>query len=255
MQKATATAITAYLAFAALPASAIPAKPSSFNGEKSSYSITYFGVTAGSLELTADSIEDHASYVAKARTDSIFSLFYRLRNRYETSVDLQSGLPTKFVATLDESRQKGTQTQEFDQTKRIVRLTDQRDLALKTDIERDFIKKLPTSTQDVLSALFHLRRLPLATGKTFEFPILIGEKPSLLSAHVIEIEELPTELGRISAFVIQPSIKVNGELKEIPETFLWIANDETRALLKVKAKVKIGSVVAYLQKFSPSTLQ
>jgi hypothetical protein len=244
------------LLFAVFSHASVPPSLPFSTGEKATYAITYFGATAGILdvEILAPSVENGktwAEYSAKARTDSIFSLFYSLKNVYRSTVDSSTGLPIRWVATLDETRQQGTTSQEFDQTKRRVHFRDQRVDKKKGKIDKDFTKTIPTQSQDVVSAMFHLRSLPLAVGKSFEVPVFIGEEPCLLRVEVVNLEDINTKIGTVSAYVLKPSLLKDGQVKEIPDTLVWIAKDHDRALLKVKAKVKIGSIIAYLRSYEP----
>ncbi len=223
-------------------------------GEKTSFSVTYFGATAGILdvEVLPPSMEkgkERQELSAKARTDSIFALFYRLRNVYRSTVDRVSGLPVRWVATLDESRQRGTTSQDFDHEKSKVSFKDHRVDEKKGPIDKEFTKDIPKGTQDVVSAIFHLRSLPLEVGKTFEIPVFIGEENCQLRAEVTAVENLSTKIGSIPAYVLKPYLMKEGQVKEIPETLIWISKESNRALLKVKAKVKVGSIIAYLRTY------
>lgn len=226
-------------------------------GEKTSFSITYFGATAGILDLEVapgpkEGGKALTDLVAKARTDSIFAIFYRLQNLYRSTTDL-NGVPLRFVITHDETKYGGTVTQEFDQAKKKVKHADRRIDRKKDDarIERDVTKEILAGTHDVVSMFFHVRALPLAKGKSYDVPVFIGEDSHVLRLDVVGEEDLSTKIGEMPSFVVKPSVLKDGQAKEVPETFLWIAKDKNRALLKIKAKVKIGSVVAYLRSYTP----
>ncbi len=226
-------------------------------GEKTSYSITYFGATAGILDLevlprTVEAGVKVSELSAKARTDSIFSLFYRFQNLYRSSVNSVTGLPLRFVTTHDETKLGGTVTQEFEHKKKKVTHLDRRiDRHSGQKIEKTLFKDIPSETQDVLSVFFHLRSLPLAVGKGFEVPMFIGEEIHRLRVEVIEEDTISTKIGEIPSFVLKPFLLKEGQVKEVPETFVWIARDKNRAMVKLKAKVKIGSVVGYLRSYEP----
>jgi hypothetical protein len=235
------------------PASGVPYQP----GEKASYSITYYGATAGVLDLevlppTFEGKKKRTELAVKARTDSIFSLFYRFQNLYRSTLDAESGVPVRFSTTHDETKFSGTVTQEFDHRKNQVRHSDRRlDRSSGQKIEKDLSRSIPSGTQDVVSTFYHLRTLPLEKGGTFDIPVFIGEEESLLRVEVVREEILPTKIGDVPSYVLKPSVVKQGQLKEVPETFVWIAKDKNRAMVKLKAKVKIGSVVGYLRSYEP----
>lgn len=97
-------------------------------GERSVFSITYLGATAGKLELL---VTDKGSFThsisAEASTDFVFSLFYRLQNIYQSEVDATTGLPINFSATINESGQKGATLQNFSERESQVHVQDKRD--------------------------------------------------------------------------------------------------------------------------------
>lgn len=245
------------------PALASPEKGSPYlPGEKTSYSITYFGATAGILDLevlapTKEGSRAQTELSAKARTDSIFALFYRFQNLYRSTLDAATGLPVRFITTHDETKLGGTVTQEFDQAKRKVKHIDRR-VDRKKDgakIEKDLSLEIAAGTQDVVSTFFHLRTLPLEMGKSFEIPVFIGEENHRLKVEVVGEETLPTKIGDIPSFVLRPSVLKDGKMQDVPETFVWIAKDKNRAMVKLKAKVKIGSVVGYLRSYEPGQIK
>jgi len=226
-------------------------------GEKTSYSITYFGATAGILDLEVLPPSLHASkkvseLSAKVRTDSIFSLFYRFQNLYRSSVSPVTGLPLRFVTTHDETKFGGTVVQEFDHKKKKVTHLDRRlDRNSGQKLEKTLEREIPPDVHDVLSVFFHLRSLPLAVGKSFEVPVFIGEENHRLKVAVVEETTISTKIGDVPSYVLKPFILKDGQEKEVPETFVWIAKDKHRAMVKLKAKVKIGSVVGYLRSYEP----
>lgn len=239
-----------------VPVLAVPAPPY-HPGEKTSFSITYFGATAGILDLEVQpSVLEGGRKLtelsAKARTDSIFALFYSLKNLYRSSVDSVSGLPIRFVITHDETKFGGSVTQEFDHTKKKVTHLDRRiDRKESKNLEKTLVREIPAGTQDVVSVFFHLRALPLSKGKKFDVPVFIGEESCLLRLDVVEEETISTKIGEMPAYVVKPVLLKDGKEVAVPDTFIWISKAENRALLKIKAKVKIGSVVAYLRSYSP----
>jgi Protein of unknown function (DUF3108) len=240
----------------AAQASAAVKHPFSFPpGEKAVYQVTYFGATAGILEVetlpsSASSGREHSSFEALVRSDSIFSLFYRLKNVYQTSVDSETGAPLRFEAKLDESRQNGVTLQEFDQANHKVHFLDEREHSRKGKIHKEFVKEIAPDTQDVVSTLFYVRALPLEKGKSFDIPIFVGEESYRARVEVTGEEELPTKIGNIPSYVIKPSlVSADGKVKEIPETQIWIGKENDHPLLKVKAKVKVGSIIAYLMNY------
>lgn len=231
-----------------------------FGGEKTSFAITYLGATAGTVDLSIESLhagekKDQHIYSALARTDFVFSLFYSLKNTYTSEVEGATGIPLRFTARLDESRQSGETLQIFNEQKGKVRFKDNRQHKKKGLIQKEVVKDIPAGTYDVVSALFSLRRLPLSLGKKVQIPVFIGEELSYLGAEVVGEEKLPTKIGEIPSWILKPTLMKDGKEKEIPDSQLWIGKEGTHPILKIKAKVKIGSVIAYLRSYESGQAQ
>lgn len=221
-------------------------------GEKHVFDVTYFGTTAGSVELTVvpnKFIGDREVFHIRgyAKSTSIFALFYRLNDLIESFVDKESLFTHKFVLKLDETLQQRDLIELYDQVEHKLHFWSHLDHKNKGKSNEQFTSDIKPFTQDVLSSLFYLRSLPLEVGKTFSFPVVSNGKSYEVEAKVIREEKLTTKVGNIQAFVIQPDTKFDGVLKTTGDSFIWISNDEHRSILKIDAKVKIGSVIAYIR--------
>lgn len=234
-----------------------PARAPYSSGEKAAYAITWFGATAGTLELEVlppgtENGKPTTELQVKARTDFFFSLFYSLKNTYRSTADSATGLPIRFVISFDETKLGGTVTQEFDHANKKLLHKDRRvDRKEGSNLVKDLTQAIRPGTQDVVSVFFHIRTLPLAKGATFDLPVYIGEEALQLRVEVTGEEDLPTKIGDVPSWKLKPSLLKDGKPKEIPETLVWIAKAPPFAMVKLKAKVKIGSVVAYLKSFEP----
>lgn len=221
-------------------------------GEKTVFALTYFGATAGTAEISAEYTAKQWKLGVLAKTDPVFSLFYRVENKYESLVPAPDFSPSSMRATINESRQSGTTTQEFDRKKKSARFLDHRQDKKRGEILRDETFIVPEGTVDVISALFSLRRSALAMGQEVKIPVLIGREVSELVLKVEDQENLPTKIGSIDSWILKASVFKDGAAKAVPETQMWIAKSGPRQILKIKAKIKIGSVIAYLRSYSPA---
>lgn len=226
-----------------------------FPGEKHSFDVTYFGTTAGNVELTVlpykfIGYRQVFEFKGYARSTSIFALFYRLNDVISSFMDKEGLFTHKFTVKLDETLQQRDLIELYDQKSAQLHYWSRLDHKNKGLVNDQFSAEIQPFTQDVLSAVFYLRTLPLEVGKTFTFPVVSNGKPWTVEAHVVRREELNTKAGKFDAFVIKPDTKFEGVLKTTGDSFIWIGADEHRAILKIDAKVKIGSVIAYLRELS-----
>jgi hypothetical protein len=224
-------------------------------GEHYLFDVTYFGATAGELELellpekvVADNLSFHIRAIA--RTASIFTWFYRMNDVAESFMDAKGLFSHKFSLKLDESLQTRDVLELYDQQNRVVHYWSKLDHKKKG--KHNDQKDISTEpfAQDGLSAFFYIRTLPLKVGDIYNFPVVTNGKERNVRVTVVGKEVLPTRLGDIPAIVLKPEVILDGVLKTYGDSFVWISDDPQRIILKVDAKIKVGSVIAYLREHS-----
>jgi hypothetical protein len=67
-------------------------------------------------------------------------------------------------------------------------------------------------------------------------------------AEVLRRETVKTPIGKISCVVLKPHTRHQGVLKNMGDNYMWMSDDDRHMLVKIEAKVKIGSIVANLKK-------
>lgn len=221
-------------------------------GEHSVFDITYFGATAGQLvletlppKMVAGRSTFH--FRATAASTSVFSLFYRLNDVAETFVDTEGLFSHKYSVKIDESRQTRDVLELYDQSKRKAYYWSKwkkQDHDLQKD---ESVIDLAPYTQDGLSAFYYVRTLPLDPGGVYEFQVANNGKLRTVRITVVRREKLNTKIGEIPAIVIKPEVVLDGVLSSYGDSFMWISDDARRIMLKIDAKIKVGSVVGYLR--------
>jgi hypothetical protein len=66
-------------------------------------------------------------------------------------------------------------------------------------------------------------------------------------------EELDTRAGVLKTVKVKPEAATRGVLERKGDSYMWLTDDDHRYLVRIEAKVKIGSVVAELKKIEPGT--
>jgi len=224
-------------------------------GEKIVFDITYFGATAGQLDLEVlpqKIVSDRPTYHfrASASTSSVFSLFYRLNDVAESFMDTEGLFSHKYSLKLDESKQIRDVLELYDHQKNKAYYWSKlvhKDKGVKN--EQSEIDMVPF-TQDGLSAFQFVRTLPLEVGKVYEFPVVNNSKLRTVRVTVIRKEDLKTKIGEFPAIVVKPEVVLDGVLSSFGDSFMWISDDAQRVILKIDAKIKVGSVIAYLREHS-----
>lgn len=245
------------------PAVAEPAKPAPIPnrwimppffraGERTVFDITYFGATAGQLELNVlpeKMVADRPTYHfrAVATSTSVFSLFYRVNDVAESFMDTTGLFSHKFSIKLDESRQTRDVLELYDQNKRKAYYWSKLETPSK-GVQKDQSEiDLTPFTQDGLSSFFYVRTLPLEIGQTYEFPVVNNGKLRVVRVTAVRKEDLTTRVGEFKTIVVKPEVVLDGVLQSYGDSFMWISDDADRQILKIDAKIKVGSVIAYLR--------
>jgi hypothetical protein len=229
-------------------------------GERYRFDITYFGATAGELVLELlqpKTVANRPVYHIRgtARTTSVFSLFYRMNDVAESFMDSEGLFSHKFTLKLDESLQQRDLLELYDQQGHKVHYWSKLDHKKKGKKLDQFEFDSEAYTQDGLSAFFYLRTLPLEIGKSYEFPVSNNGKMRTVRVTAVRKEALKTKIGEIQSIVIKPEVVLDGVLKSYGDSFVWLSDDPRRIILKVDAKIKVGSVIAYLREYSSGSPQ
>ncbi len=229
-----------------------------YPGEHHKFSLTYFGVEAGTLDLYVRPykyIKGRKVYHihGHGKSTSVFSLFYRVNDTGDSFMDYQGLFSHKFHMKLDETFQQHEIIELYDQEERKVHYYQRMIHTRKGFKLKQFIKDTYEYTQDAITAAFYLRTLDLEVGEEYTYPIVSNGKSWTIKSRVVRKEKIKTDMGEFEAFLVKPETHFEGILQKKGDIFFWISNDKHKAFLKIDAKVKIGSVIAYLKELNYGT--
>ena len=100
---------------------------------------------------------------------------------------------------------------------------------------------IESDTQDLVSAIYTIRRLPLAVGKTFELAVsdsgLIYKVPVRVTAR----EQQKSVLGKVWCFRIEPEVfGTNRLIEQKGSMIIWITDDTRRLPVRAQINADIG---------------
>jgi len=223
------------------------------NGERSIFSISYLGVTAGYITISSKGIKKVAGkeafhYFARFKSEEAYRYFYWLDDYLETFVEKENFLPIKYSLIQREKKQNVDDLQLFDRSK-LKNFTWYK--RTKEGSNRNEKKEvyIPYYLQDSFSALQFVRGLPLKPGDRFEFPVATRADTWILKAEVSKIENIKIMGRDISAIKVNAETHFPGVLQKSGDIYFWYANDEDRRLLKFQAKIKLGSIYGDLVEY------
>ncbi len=235
-----------------------PSKESIWLGEKQVYEITYFGMAAGDFTLQIlpyKSIANRKVYHVRgtAVSSKVFSLFYRINDSIETFVDYEGLFSHRFHILLDETKQTRDSLELYDSEKAQTFYWNRWNRKEKGYVESKEFFPMPQFPQDSLSALFYLRTRDLPTGAVITFPVVNEGKSWEAVVTVVRRENIETPMGKMRAIVLKPETKYQGVLQKKGDSFVWLSDDDRKILLRLEAKVRIGTVAAQIKSFEPGT--
>ncbi|NOX96501.1 MAG: DUF3108 domain-containing protein [Nitrospirae bacterium] len=218
-------------------------------GEKLTFRMIYFALPAGTAVLEVKEItswENHQVYrlVATAQSSSLFSLFYRVKDRLESLIDTGTFLPYRFEKDQREGSYRNNEVTLFDRKGKEATTFDAGEK--KDNPERTSISA-PPDVQDVLSAFYYLRRQDLKVGKSVFIDVNADAKNYQVEVKVLRKEKLGRK--RLKTIVVKPilkQVKLGGILEEKGDIYIWLTDDERRIPVLIKARVVIGSLTMML---------
>lgn len=212
--------------------------------EKLVFSVDYGFLNAGSASLEIDTIIDVRGHncfriVSKARSNAFFSKFFRVDDRVATYVDTEGIYPLWFEKHLREGKFRADRWVRFEQSQNLA-------VESKGDTT-----KVPPFVQDVLSAMYYVRTLPLEVGKSLYIDNYADRKNYPLEVRVLRKEKKKVDAGEFDCFVVEPLLQEgSGIFANRGKLTVWLSADQHRLPVYMRSKVIfIGSISAQLKNY------
>jgi hypothetical protein len=211
-------------------------------GERITLTMSWLGITGGTMVLEAHQPAGEPTYrIAMRATSSAFvSKIIEIDDRFETRIDPDR--VTAIISTQNNREGKRTLDErvEFDPVAGTAR-------RWKNGRERDLLTT-PAPVMDTLGAIYLIRTLPLAAGKTFTLTVQSGNKVYPMQVAVLERKMVKTEIGRLDAFIIEPRFAEGGLFSSKGASVIWVTAEAPHTLLRISSELPFGSLVASLTK-------
>lgn len=211
-------------------------------GEKFVFSVQYGIINAGeaSLEIRGiATIDSTACYhiVSDARSNRVFSRFFKVRDRFESYMDTVSLMSIYYEKHLREGKYRKDEEVRFDQKNHKA-------------IYKDRTIPIPPRTQDVLSALYFVRTLPLEVGHSFAVANHTNGKNYPIVVKVLKREQITVEAGTFDCIVVEPILRSAGLFKHQGRLTVWLTDDKYRIPVLMQSKVVVGAISAVLKSYT-----
>ena len=213
-------------------------------GEKLTFDVKYGFVTAGVATMAVPRlkrISGRQVYNITFDVNSVpsFDWIYKVRDHYETYVDVEGLFPWRFEQHIREGHFSRDFSAFFDQRNCIAKTTGGE-------------YKIPRYVNDIVSAFYYARTLnfsKLKYGETIQLKNFYKDTVYTLDVKYLGTEKTTVPAGTFNCIVVEPIIVKGGLFKSEGSIFVWLSDDELHVPVKVKTKVLIGSIDAVLTNY------
>lgn len=221
--------------------------PSLKPGQEFSILISYLGMTAGELifsvknPVTVNGKKAHHFFI-EAKTLKIFEMVYKVNNKVTMYSDYNSLMPFSYELDVQETKKVRQARAVFDPDEKQVKYWE------KLYSKKDGLKKieevwpLQTNAQSAFSAQYYLRTLDFSDKQPKELWISHNKENLRVVVSVLREEKVKTKFGEFDCVVVKPTLYLNDKEKKMGDVVYWITKDERKIIVKLDAKIKIGSL-------------
>lgn len=213
-------------------------------GEKLTFDVNYGFITAGRAYMEIPQIKKISgrnayNVVFRVNSVSTFDAFYKVRDRYETYLDVEGIFPWRFEQHIREGSYSRDFSAYFDQWKGKA-------------ITKKGIYPIPEDVNDIVSAFYYVRTFDFSNAKVGDVIHLenfFKNKVYPLDVIYRGKERISVTAGTFDCFIVEPLVVEGGLFKNEGSIIIWLSDDELKIPVKVKTKVLIGSIDAELVKY------
>ncbi|MBI4480581.1 MAG: DUF3108 domain-containing protein [Acidobacteria bacterium] len=212
-----------------------------------SYAVSWRLLPAGNAELVVSpdrSAPGRWKATAKAHSVGYVSNTYRVEDEYQSQFRNPGFCSSGIHKQIQEGNRHRDVKLEFDSQRRVARLED-RDMLGHTPPKIEQFA-IPECVQDILSAVYYARSLPMTVGQSFEFPLNDGAKTIQIHVEVQAEEEVTTEAGKFQAIRVEPDVFSGHLFSGKGRMFIWFTKDARRIPVQLRAQIGVGTLTATL---------
>ena len=227
-------------------------KQSAFqDGEWFKFEMSYSGfVKAGNATMTVKESnldgKEVFHVVGKGWTTGAIKWFFKVKDRYESYFDKETGVPYKFIRKIDEGGHTKDIEINFDHKNRKAEVFNKKKKKVTTvATEKD--------VQDMISMYYHLRNkidmASLKKGDEIKTNMFFDEENYGFKLKYLGEETIKTEFGKVKTLKFRPYVMAGRVFKEEESLTLWVSADKNKIPLKIQADLAVGSLRAELVAF------
>jgi len=203
------------------------------------------GFSTMEVRETTNNQKEAFHILGKGRSTGIVSLFFNVKDDYQTYMYKESLLPYRFIRKIDEGG--------YTKDEEILFNHDNNEATVK-NYKHNTVNKHPIGDdiQDLLSSLYYLRNQNLKNlkaGDEIELKMFIDKEITNFKLHFLGKEVVKTKFGKVNALKFRPMVQAGRVFKEQESLTIWISDDENKIPLLIKASLAVGSLRADLDQY------
>ncbi len=223
-------------------------KQSFKEGEWLKFRIHYGFVNAGYATLRLKQTNRYGKplyhAIGKGWTVGAASVFFRIKDNYESYFTMDAIKPIRFKRRVDEGGYIIRRDLVFDHQSKKVSID---------DLEDNYKSEMAIGdVQDLVSAFYHLRNYDLSKvleGDELLVNLFFDGETYPFKLKFLKKEIISTKYGKIRTWRIQPLVQ-KGRVFEGQESLtIWISDDRNKIPIRIKASLAVGSLKADLEEF------
>lgn len=185
--------------------------------------------------------KNHYHFFATAKTYRFYDPFFKVRDKFESFVDMQNFTPVYALNNYNEGSYHSKKYYIMDHEKGLVRNNNGKK------------SSIPYLTQDILSAVYLARTFDLngaQPGDSFMLNLYIDDSLYYIGFIYSGKEKIKFGSDKITCLKIKPILIVDRVFKSDEDMIVWVTDDENKIPLKIHSGISVGSITATLTNYS-----
>jgi hypothetical protein len=190
----------------------------------------------GSTEIAPEPVKMNGKetyhIIVNGTTANVFNVFFKVRDKFESFVDVEGLMPYKFIRYTREGGYKKDDTVFFDHQAKIA-----------TSIRK--VKPITPYVQDIISAFYYVRTWDFDTAEVDDsYPLDFFLDDSLYHGEIVfkGRDWVKTDFGKIWCMKFKPRVATGDVFADPYPMELWVTDDKNKIPVLMKSAVFIGSV-------------
>ena len=201
-------------------------------GESLEYKIHYGPIDAGKATLKVLKKEENYWFVAEGKSIGVFNIFFKVRDYYESIIDLNCLCPIYFNRDVREGNYRKKESVFFNEKFH------------RAESTRDTIS-LTENYQDILSVFYYLRSQNTDSIKSGEsIPIQVYLDDEFMSSNLSYLgrDTLKTKFGKVPSTLWAPQLELGRIFDDKDGMKIWVSDDVNKIPLRIETPILVGSI-------------